>query len=435
MLSRCPGGSVTQTSKDSRDQPKFYGWRIVWVSAVANAMSMGLGLLNFGLFIQPMEADLAISRAEFGTAQSLRQVFGAFSSPWIGRLLDRHGVRFLLPLSTLVGCLCLALIAGIDAGWQLMVLFSLMGLVGLVGPGQLLTTVPVTKWFVALRPKAIAYMSLGVPFGAVLLMPLTQFLIDDIGWRTTWIVLAVMGIVVICPMCLVWMRRVPEDMGLRPDGLDRSTGEHPDLPVEADWTLKEARRTPVFWQLTFTMGMVAFAISTIALHRLPELIDKGIEPMYVGLAIAWDAVLAGVGMYLFGMAGHRIPVRYVGFVGFAMLSLGVILTIYVQGLFTLLIAMSVWGVGIGGMMYVSNLVWAEYFGREAVGAIRGFATPFTLLLGASGAPVAGYVFDQSGSYDSVWWGSAGLMFVCALVMGVSRKPEREIDQIDDMAAP
>ena len=111
---------MTQTSKDRRDQPKFYGWRIVWVSAVANAMSMGLGLLNFGLFIQPMEADLAISRAEFGTAQSLRQVFGAFSSPWIGRLLDRHGVRYLLPLSTLVGCLCLALIAGMAADGALL---------------------------------------------------------------------------------------------------------------------------------------------------------------------------------------------------------------------------------------------------------------------------------------------------------------------------
>lgn len=401
----------------------FHGWRVVWVSAVANAMSMGLGLLNFGLFIQPMEQALQISRAEFGAAQSLRQVAGALTSPSIGRLIDKHGVRFLLPISTVIGCTCLMLLSGIESGWQLMILFALMGLVGLIGPGQLLTTVPVTKWFVALRPKAIAYMSLGVPVGAVVMMPLTQFLIEAIGWRATWIVLGLSAIVIICPLCLWWMRRVPEDHGQRPDGASGSTGQY-DGVEEAEWTLAAARREPVFWQLTFAMGMVAFAISTIALHRLPELIDKGIDPMYVGLSIAWDAVLAGAGMYWFGIVGHRIPVRVVGFVGFTLLSIGVVLTIYVEGLWTLLLAMSVWGVGIGGMMFVSNIVWAEYFGREAVGSIRGYAMPFTLLLGASGAPVAGYVFDQVGRYDIVWWVSSALLFLCAILMLASRPPSQ-----------
>ena len=304
-----------------------------------------------------------------------------------------------------------------------MILFALMGLVGLIGPGQLLTTVPVTKWFVALRPKAIAYMSLGVPVGAVVVMPLTQFLIEAIGWRATWVVLGLSAIVIICPLCLWWMRRVPEDHGQRPDGTSSSTGIHECLE-EAEWKLAAARREPVFWQLTFAMGMVAFAISTIALHRLPELIDKGIDPMYVGLSIAWDAVLAGAGMYWFGIVGHRIPVRVVGFMGFTLLSIGVVLTIYVEGLWTLLLAMSVWGVGIGGMMFVSNIVWAEYFGREAVGSIRGYAMPFTLLLGASGAPVAGYVFDQVGSYDVVWWVSSALLSFCAILMLASRPPSQ-----------
>ena len=390
---------------------------------------MGLGLLNFGLFIQPMEQALNISRAEFGTAQSLRQVAGALTSPFIGRLIDRHGVRLLLPVSTAIGCVCLMLLSGIETGWQLMVLFALMGFVGLIGPGQLLTTVPVTKWFVRLRPKAIAYMSLGVPVGAVVMMPLTQYLIEAIGWRATWIVLGLSAIVIICPLCLKWMRRVPEDHGQRPDG-DSLSVEISEGEQEAEWTLVTARRQPVFWQLTFAMGMVAFAISTIALHRLPELIDKGIDPMYVGLAIAWDAVLAGAGMYWFGIVGHRIPVRIVGFFGFTLLSIGVVLTIYVEGLWSLLIAMSVWGVGIGGMMFVSNLVWAEYFGREAVGSIRGYAMPFTLLLGASGAPVAGYVFDQVGSYDVVWWVSSGLLLFCALVMLASKPPSSAVGSRD-----
>ena len=38
-------------------------------------------------------------------------------------------------------------------GWQIIVLFGLMGVVGMNGPGALVTTVPVTKWFVRLRGR------------------------------------------------------------------------------------------------------------------------------------------------------------------------------------------------------------------------------------------------------------------------------------------
>ena len=107
---------------------------------------------------------------------------------------------------------------------------------------------------------------------------------------------------------------------------------------------------------------------------------------------------------------------------FRLLSLGVVLTRYVDGLYTLMIAMSIWGAGIGG----SNLVRAEYFAREAGGAIRGFATPFTLLVGASSAAIAGYVLDQVGSYDIAWWTLVGLMLICAMLMGVSHPPSKPI---------
>ena len=396
---------------------------MVFVSAIANAVAMGLGTLNFGLFIPAMEADLGINRAQFGTAASIRQIAGALTSPVIGRLIDRHGVRWLLPASTLIGCACLAGVAYIDSGLQLIVLFAVIGLAGMLGPGQLLTTVPVTKWFVALRPKAIAYMSLGVPAGALIFMPLTQVLIDSVGWRATWITLACIAVLVICPLSILWIRRVPEDLGQHPDGKASAVDPHA-AHDEPTWTLREAQRAPVFWLLAFATGMIAFAVSTLTLHRLPEFVQKGIDPLYVGLAIAWDAVLAGFGTYAFGMLGARVPVRIIGTVGFVLLSMGTVLTIYVADLPTLLLAMSVWGFGVGGMLYVSNLVWAEYFGRENVGMIRGFVTPITLLLGASGAPVAGIIYDNIGTYAPVWWGAAGLMLLSAALMFFSHPPKQ-----------
>jgi hypothetical protein len=68
---------------DPRKKP-FYGWYIVGVMASAAAVSMGMGSLNFGLFIKPMGDELGISRATFGWASTARQGASAVTSPVVG---------------------------------------------------------------------------------------------------------------------------------------------------------------------------------------------------------------------------------------------------------------------------------------------------------------------------------------------------------------
>ena len=82
--------------------PFFYGWVIVLVMASVGAMSMGMGSLNFGLFIKPMGDELGIGRAYFGWAQTARQVASSVTSPPVGWLLDRFGSRVMLPVAALV---------------------------------------------------------------------------------------------------------------------------------------------------------------------------------------------------------------------------------------------------------------------------------------------------------------------------------------------
>ena len=60
----------------------FYGWIIVFVMAVASAVGMGMGSLNFGLYIKPMGDELGIGRASFGWASTFRSISSAATSPW-----------------------------------------------------------------------------------------------------------------------------------------------------------------------------------------------------------------------------------------------------------------------------------------------------------------------------------------------------------------
>lgn len=408
----------------------FYGWVIVAVMAATGAVSMGMGSLNFGLFIKPMGDELGIGRAAFGWAQTARQGASSVTSPVIGWLLDRYGSRVMLPVAALATGGALIGLAYVTSAWHLVVLFVVMGLVGMSGPGALVTTVPVLKWFVRNRGKAVAYVGLGIPVGALLFIPLTQVLINEIGWRGAWIVLAIIGIVVIVPLAAIFVRRQPEDVGLVPDGDTPDVGKDGDgsgvraVVDEVSWTVREAVRTTTLWRLVIVFSMVQLATGTVALHRIAAFMDRGMDPTLISFATAFDAVAAGGSTFLFGMMVKWIPARFLGAFGFSMLAGASVLTIYATNLPIMFVSMWIFGMGIGGMMFLNNFIWADYFGRGSVGGIRGLANPINLVIGGIGAPAAGYVRDWTGSYDPAWWVGVGLMSGAALLIVLTRAPRK-----------
>ena len=419
------------------DQPFFYyGWMIVIVMASAGAVSMAMGSLNFGLFIKPMGDELGIGRAYFGWAQTARQVSSSVTSPTVGWLLDRFGSRILLPVAAVITGGAMITLAFSSSSWHLVALFAVMGLVGMSGPGALVTSVPILKWFVRRRGAAVAFVGLGIPVGAMIFVPLTQYFIDAWGWRTAWIVLAILGISIIVPLSLIFLRRRPEDMDLLPDGLpprakpvnELDTSEEPLEGLEISWTARNAMRTLPFWSLVVVFSMVALAIGTVAVHRIAAFMDRGLDPTLVSLATAFDAVCAGVATFAFGMLVRWVSVRILGAIGFCLLGLASVMTIYADYTSLMFVSMAVFGLGIGGMMFLQNFVWADYFGREYVGSIRGVVAPITLTVGGIGPPLAGYVRDWTGSYNSVWWGGVCLMFLAALVILATKAPKNMPDE-------
>ena len=404
--------------------------------ASAGAVSMAMGSLNFGLFIKPMGDELGIGRAFFGWAQTARQVSSSVTSPTVGWLLDRFGSRILLPVAAVITGGAMIALAFINSSWQLVALFAVMGLVGMSGPGALVTSVPILKWFVRRRGAAVAFVGLGIPVGAMIFVPLTQYFIDAWGWRTAWIVLAILGISIIVPLSLIFLRRRPEDMDLLPDGLPPrtktvnavDTSDEPLEELEISWTARNAMRTLPFWSLVVVFSMVALAIGTVAVHRIAAFMDRGLDPTLVSLATAFDAVCAGVATFAFGMLVRWVSVRILGAIGFCLLGLASVMTIHADYTSLMFVSMAVFGLGIGGMMFLQNFVWADYFGREYVGSIRGVVAPITLTVGGIGPPLAGYVRDWTGSYNPVWWGGVCLMFLAALVILATTAPKNMPDE-------
>jgi len=402
----------------------FYGWKIVFIMALTSSMTMALGTLNFGLFIKPMGDELNIGRSYFGWASTARQLTAGLSSPIMGSWIDKYGSRILLPIATLITGLGLILLGFNSSGILMIVIFGLIGITSLGGPGSLITTVPISKWFIEKRGKALAITSLGVPIGGMIFVPLTQFFIDTTGWRNTWMIFGLLAIIIIIPPSLYFLRREPEDIGLIPDGVQIINDDFKDK--EVSWEFKEAVRTNVFWRITICLTVMSIAIGTIAIHRIPAFMDRGLEPQLIALATAFDAVCAGISTFIIGNLVKKISVRILGTIAFLLLAIASLITIYANSFLVIFISMAVFGLGIGGLMFIHSFIWADYFGRKNLGIIRGKVTPFILIIGGIGAPISGYVRDYTGSYITVWFFGTGLMFFTAILFFTCKKPKKII---------
>jgi sugar phosphate permease len=82
------------------------------------------------------------------------------------------------------------------------------------------------------------------------------------------------------------------------------------------------------------------------------------------------------------------------------------------------------GLVVGGNSTLEALIWADYYGRVALGTIRGFGRPFILAANALGPLVAGMLVDALGSYQVAYASFAATSLAAAVLVLTARPPRR-----------
>ena len=146
----------------------YYGWVVVAVLFTVSLSAGASAGFTFGLFVLPIGTELGLSHAALGWTQTARLGASGLASLAIGPLIDRHGTRLLIPIGGTVTALGLWVIGSISSYWIILTMFAMLGLFELHVPGNLLTTVPIGKWFVRKRGKAAAIVALGIAAGGAI---------------------------------------------------------------------------------------------------------------------------------------------------------------------------------------------------------------------------------------------------------------------------
>lgn len=425
--------------------PFFYGWIVLASASSTQVVRNASASLTLAVFIYPLAADpeLGWSRTLISGAASVGGLAASALSPLVGWLIDRYGARFVLASSVFIMGL-----ATISLAWATIPIFFYIfygiSRVIFASPIPIGASVVVSRWFVRMRGRTNGILFASHSIGLVAFPLIASAVIASHGWPAAWIVLgALVWIIALVPVTILIVQQ-PEDLGLRPDGdpepemngedegsgdngdgTDGTAAEVPAPPEEPAWTLKEAMRTPALWILAAGVGTLFLVQAGINTHLAALLRDEGLSVFQSGLGLSLSAAFMGAGSLAWGWVAERFPVRYV-LTGVAVaVAIPALLFLTTDTTFEGLAFSALFGFGVGGMLSVPPVAYADYYGRRSLGAIRGVTEPFTSLEQAIGTVAAGLVFDLTGSYDIALTVFASLGGLTAVALLFARPPVRQ----------
>ena len=389
-------------------QPRiFHGWYIVGIAVTAGMLLSGFQTYAFGFFFKPMSEELEIGRGATSAVLLIRAVImGALALP-IGMAVDRYGPRALMALGIILAALSTIGMAWVSSLLSFYLVFGVLRSLALGFAGGEVGSTVVAKWFVRHRALALAITSTGIPLGGIVMAPLAALLISQFDWRNAFVIFGILTLMVLLVPSWLTMRRMPEDLGLRPDGelpqpasAVRAEGNRRAVPEERDWTMAEAVRTPALWLITLSLNMTIFMTTSITLHQVPYLTDKGFSPALAASAIILLTTVALLVKFFWGWMANRIAIRYCIALSQTLDVLALVLLLTVSSTWSVIAYAFAFGLGRSEGLFGSH-AYAVYFGRRFLGSTRGIVAPIRIAASGGGPVITGIFFDITGDYNTI----------------------------------
>ncbi len=380
-------------------------WRTPTVILVSGGLvlTLAMGLRHgFGLFLQPMSADLHWGRETFALAMAVQNLVWGIAQPFAGMIADRFGTARVVLAGAVLYVLGLVTMAHATSELTLLLSCGLLigtGLSGLtysVIAGVLGRAYPPEK-----RSMVLGISAAAGSFGQFALLPITQWLLSHLGWYGALMALA--GIAVLMgPLAIALV--------------EKSTGATHAFRQSASEAMREALAHRGYLLLTIGFFVCGFQIVFIGVHLPAYLSDKGLPAHVAVTALALIGLFNIIGSYATGWLGSRMPRKYI--LSGIYFSRSIVIALFV---WLPISPLTVYAFAIAlGLLWLStvaptNGLVAHIFGVRYLSMLAGF-TFFSHQIGSFlGAWLGGRLFDKTGSYDVVWWISVALGIAAGLV--------------------
>ncbi len=409
----------------------FYGWVIVGVGMLGIFASGPAQSHTFSVFIGPIALDLGLTQTEMASAYGLATLMAALCLPAMGWFLDRAGAKRMLAVVALLfgsACAAFGLVGGL---FWLAIGFAALRF---LGQGSLMmgSSNMVSQWFNRKRGTALGLMTLGFGISMAVHPELSQWLIEWVGWREAWFWIGATTWILVLPPIVILAISKPEDVGLHPDGVNRSSTDEDgaeSVGPQMDFTLSEALRAPAFYIVAASLFTLSMLVTSLHFYQVSIFADQGLGPNIATKCFAVSSVTMIVMMPVVGRMLDQAPTERMVAAGLIVLTASLLLASVISGLWTAVLFAVVFGLLNAVSMNYVSFMWPRYFGRTHLGRIQGVGQTITVI-GASLGPLPLAISkDYFGSYDPMLVGVGAMpLFFAVIAFLFLRDPVRSVSK-------
>jgi len=391
-------------------QPQPYNPRLVGWLSLAQLISWGSVFYLFALLMAPLERDLGLSRAQVSLAFSLALLAEGLMAYPVGRWIDRGHERAVMTLGSVGVGVCLALHSAVGSLLQLYLLWTLLGAATaavLYSPAFAL----VTRRFPHDFRRAIITLTFLGGLASTVFIPLIAWLMSQMGWRPTLLLLALLHFLICAPLHYVVLRGAPQASGRV---FASAASEAPHQPG----VHQLMRSLPFLGVGVFITLMMAVTVA-IPAHMVNLLRENGLAEVWVIALPAAIGVIQVLGRLLLYFFENRMDLHLVNRLVPLLIPASVLVLLLAPGFGAWQVAavglfVLIYGLGNGMLTIVRGTAIAHYVSQQHVATLNG-ALGVPLALGRAAAPwLLGVMWSPRSGY------SHGLWLLLALsVLGVA----------------
>lgn len=393
---------------------------VIGVAFAATALSVGASQYGFGLFIAPLESNFGWSRAEISASLSFAAVSG-LAAPFLGRAMDRFGVRPIIVFSLCVGGVSFAFRPYMTelSHWYIL---SFLQFIAFAGATMLPTGKLVAVWFTRTRGRVMGIAAMGNNVGGLVVPPVIAATLLYATWREGFTVLAIASFALAAAALFIVHERPPA----RPESGagDGHKTSAPTLQVDEGLSVSEAIRLPAFYAVLAAVTLGSFTYSAMLPHIYSHLVTGGMSIESASFSLGTLAIGGIVGKLLFGFLAERFGAHRAAIVNLCGQATFATSLALATGHVALTVLTPVFGLCMGGFGVLISLLVQDTFGLRYFGSIMGLVNTSNVISFGFGPVIAGLSYDWTGAYTAGFITTAGLFALGALVLLVVRIPTR-----------
>jgi MFS family permease len=365
---------------------------VVAYTVLIQAVSLGVLIYSFALFAVPWLDEFGAPRRDVMLMVALLQVSVGLASPFVGRAMDNYSMRWLVLVGLammMIGCVAAYLASAL---WQLQLVYASAFPISMALMGTLASQTLVTRWFSQRRGLAIGISAMGTNLGGIIFPLIVGWWLVQMGWRDTIMWLAVIAVILVGPATWIILAREPPS--------NSNVDEQTNMPQRL-WTTTEILTTRMFWIPVVCMLPLNVAFGAVQFNLGAYSRDLGLTPTNAASLVALASFCMILGKFFFGALGDRFDHRRLYWVSAFFMSVSMIFLRGSPTIPTLVAGVCCMGLSGGGILPLMGVIFGSRFGVASFGRVMGLVM-MTIMVGAIGPLIAGWVYDATGSYDQAF---------------------------------